>query len=61
MLPLKITRVGSSAGLVLTEEALAHLNVQQGDILSLTEAPGGGYRITRPIRTSNASSGSPSR
>jgi putative addiction module antidote len=46
MLPLKITRVGSSAGLVLTEEALAHLKVQQGDTLYLTEAPGGGYRIT---------------
>jgi len=46
MLPLKITRVGSSAGLVLTEEALSHLKVQQGDTLYLTEAPGVGYRIT---------------
>ncbi len=46
MLPLKITKVGSSAGLVLSKEALAHLKAQQGDILYLTEAPGGGYRIT---------------
>lgn len=46
MLPLKITKVGSSAGLVLTKEALAHMKVKQGDILYLTEAPGGGYRIT---------------
>lgn len=46
MLSLKITKVGSSSGLVLTKEALAHLKAQQGDILYLTEAPGGGYRIT---------------
>lgn len=46
MLPLKITKVGSSAGLVLSKEALAHLKARQGDILYLTEAPGGGYRIT---------------
>ncbi len=46
MLSLKITAVGTSAGVILTKEALAALRVQQGDRLYLTPAPGGGFRIT---------------
>jgi len=46
MLPLKITKVGNSAGLLLPKEALAKLRVEQGDTVYLTEAPDG-YRITR--------------
>ena len=46
MLSFKITTVGASAGLILTKEALAHLKVRKGDILYLTEAPDGGYRLT---------------
>ncbi|MFY7852955.1 MAG: AbrB/MazE/SpoVT family DNA-binding domain-containing protein [Brevundimonas sp.] len=46
MITTKITTVGSSAGLILTKEVMAHLKVQKGDTLYLTEAPDGGYRIT---------------
>ncbi len=46
MLSFKITTVGSSAGIILTKEAMALLKVKKGDILYLTEAPGGGYRLT---------------
>ena len=46
MLSFKITTVGSSSGIILNKEAMARLRVQKGDILYLTEAPGGGYRLT---------------
>jgi putative addiction module antidote len=46
MLSFKITTVGSSAGLILTKEAMAYLKVQKGDMLYLTEAPDGSYRLT---------------
>jgi putative addiction module antidote len=46
MLSFKVTTVGASAGLILTKEAMSRLKVQKGDTLFLTEAPGGGYRLT---------------
>ena len=46
MLAFKITTVGSSSGVILTKEAMARLKVHKGDTLFLTEAPGGGYRLT---------------
>ena len=46
MLAFKVTTVGASAGFILTKEAMARLKVQKGDTVSLTEAPGGGYRLT---------------
>jgi putative addiction module antidote len=46
MLTLKVTTVGASAGFILNKEALAHLKVQKGDRLYLTESPDGGYRLT---------------
>ena len=46
MLSFKITTVGSSAGLILTKEAMALLKVQKGDTLYLTETPDGGFRLT---------------
>lgn len=46
MLSFKVTAVGSSSGVVLTEEAMARLGVGKGDTVFLTEAPGGGYRLT---------------
>jgi putative addiction module antidote len=45
MLALKLTRIGNSVGVVLPKEALAKLQVEQGDTLFLTESPDG-YRIT---------------
>lgn len=46
MISVKITSVGTSAGVILTREALAALRVEKGDSLFLTEAPGGGFRLT---------------
>lgn len=46
MLTFKVTIVGASAGFILTKEATAHLKVQKGDTLYLTDAPGGSYRLT---------------
>ena len=45
MVKLKVTTVGSSAGVVLPKEALARLKVTKGDTLFLTESPEG-FRIT---------------
>lgn len=45
MIKLKVTTVGSSAGIVLPKEALAMLSVEKGDSLFLTKSPGG-FRIT---------------
>ncbi|MGB9031747.1 MAG: AbrB/MazE/SpoVT family DNA-binding domain-containing protein [Acidobacteriaceae bacterium] len=38
---VKITTVGSSAGIVLPKEVLAKLRVEKGDSLYVTETPGG--------------------
>jgi putative addiction module antidote len=46
MLTLKLTTIGSSAGVILPKEALARLKVQKGDTLYLTETPDGGYRVS---------------
>ena len=44
-MPLKITKIGNSAGVILPKELLAQLRVGPGDTLYLTEAPDG-VRIT---------------
>ena len=38
---VKITTIGSSAGIVLTKEVLALLNVEKGDRLYITKTPNG--------------------
>ena len=43
--PLKVTKIGNSAGIILPKEVLARLRVGPGDILHLTEAPDG-VRLT---------------
>ena len=45
MVKLKITTIGSSAGIVLPKDVLARLRVAKGDSLFLTESPDG-FRIT---------------
>ncbi len=45
MLVLKLTQIGNSVGFVLPKEAAARLKVEKGDVLYLTEAPGG-YHLT---------------
>jgi putative addiction module antidote len=46
VLELKLRKVGNSVGVVLPKEALARLNVQEGDTVTLTDAPEGGLRVT---------------
>ena len=40
-LDLKIRKVGNSLGIVLPKEALTHLNVNEGDTVTLTNAQDG--------------------
>ena len=42
---LKVRKVGNSLGIVLPKEALAHLKVEEGDTLTLSEAQDG-VRLT---------------
>ena len=42
---LKIRKVGNSLGVVLPREVLAHLNLREGDTMTLTEAQDG-VRLT---------------
>ena len=44
-LDLKIRRVGNSLGVIIPTEALALLNVKEGDHLYLTEAAEGSVRL----------------
>lgn len=39
--PLKITRIGNSAGVILPKDLLAHLNVEVGETLSVVLTPRG--------------------
>jgi putative addiction module antidote len=45
-LELKLRKVGNSVGIILPKEALAHLNVGEGDTVSVTEAPDGSLRLS---------------
>ncbi len=45
-LELKIRRVGNSLGIIIPTEALALLNVREGDALFLTEAAEGSVRLS---------------
>jgi hypothetical protein len=42
----KVIRFGNSSGIILPKSCLQRLAVHTGDLLALTEAPGG-YRLTR--------------
>lgn len=46
MTQLKIRQIGNSLGVVLPKEILARLNLKNGDLLHLTEAPDGSLRVT---------------
>ncbi len=46
VLELKLRKVGNSIGVVLPKEAMAKLNVHEGDSLCLTDAPDGSLRVT---------------
>jgi len=46
VLELKLRKVGNSVGVVLPKEAVAKLNVREGDSVCLTDAPDGSLRVT---------------
>ena len=46
VLELKLRRVGNSLGVILPKEALAHLQVEEGDSVSVTEGPEGSLRLS---------------
>lgn len=46
MTQLKVRQIGNSLGVVLPKEALARLNLHDGDTVFLTEAPDGSMRLT---------------
>lgn len=43
---LKLRKIGNSVGVVLPKEAMAKLNIQEGDSLCMTDAPDGSLRLT---------------
>jgi putative addiction module antidote len=45
LVKLKIRAVGTSAGVILPKDTLAHLGVREGDDLFLVETPNG-YEVT---------------
>lgn len=46
MIALKLTQIGNSVGVVLPKEAMAKLGVSKGDVIYLTDAPGGDMRVS---------------
>ena len=46
MIALKVTQIGNSIGVVLPKEALVKLGVEKGDVIFLTDAPGGAMQIS---------------
>lgn len=46
VLELKVRKIGNSVGVVLPKEALAHLKVQEGDTICVTEASDGSLRMS---------------
>jgi putative addiction module antidote len=38
---LKLTQIGNSIGVILPKEVLARLKLEKGDLLHVTETPGG--------------------
>jgi putative addiction module antidote len=46
VLELKLRKVGNSVGLVLPKEALAHLKVDEGDMVCVTDSADGSLRVS---------------
>lgn len=45
MIELRLRKIGNSLGVVLPKEALARLDMVEGEALYLTESPDGSYRL----------------
>lgn len=46
LLELKLRKIGNSVGVILPKEALAHLAIEEGDSVSVTEGPEGTLRMS---------------
>ncbi len=46
VLEVKLRKVGNSVGVVLPKEALTHLDVEEGDIICVTDAADGTLRVS---------------
>jgi putative addiction module antidote len=46
MTTLKVTAIGTSAGVIIPKAMLERMNVGKGDVLYAIEAPDGSYRLT---------------
>ena len=46
MTALKLTKIGTSTGVIIPKEMLARLNVSKGDLLYAVETPDGSFRLT---------------
>ncbi len=46
MVPLKLTTIGTSTGVIIPKEMLVRMNVGKGDVLYAVEAADGTYRLT---------------
>lgn len=46
VLELKLRKVGNSLGVVIPKEALAHLKVEEGDTVCVTDASDGSLRVS---------------
>ena len=46
VLELKLRKVGNSVGVSLPKEALTHLQLEEGDSVSVTDGPDGSLRLS---------------
>ncbi len=46
VLELKLRKVGNSVGVILPKEALTHLQLEEGDSVSVTDGPDGSLRLS---------------
>jgi len=45
LLELKVRKVGNSVGVILPKQVLTHLQVEEGDTVSVTDAADGSLRV----------------
>ena len=46
LLELKLRKIGNSVGVILPKEALAHLAIEEGDSVAVTDGPEGTLRLS---------------
>ena len=46
LLELKLRKIGNSVGVILPKEALAHLAIEEGDSVAVTDGPEGTLRMS---------------